>query len=50
MSWAVWINGQPAADATAIALAAAARLRSRGESVVVLHHDRVQSAVAGTRP
>jgi protein-L-isoaspartate(D-aspartate) O-methyltransferase len=46
MSWAVWINGRPATEATAIALAAAARLRSRGESVVVLRHDRVQRAVA----
>ena len=45
MSWAVWITGRPATLAKAITLEAAACLGSRGESVVVLHRDRVQEVI-----
>src|SRR5262245_40486409 len=50
MSWAVWITGRPATLATAIAVEAAARLGSRGESAVILHREDVQKVLVRKAP
>ena len=46
MSCAVWISGPPAPGRSPIARAAATRLRSQGETLVVLDLERVREAVA----
>ncbi len=45
MSWAVWITGLPGSGKTAIAQAAAAELRARGEQVIVLELDRIRKDI-----
>jgi protein-L-isoaspartate(D-aspartate) O-methyltransferase len=45
MSWAIWITGLPGSGKSAIAQAAAAELRARGESVVVLELDRIRKDI-----
>jgi protein-L-isoaspartate(D-aspartate) O-methyltransferase len=42
MSWAVWITGLPGSGKSAIARAAAAELRARGEEVMVLELDQIR--------
>jgi protein-L-isoaspartate(D-aspartate) O-methyltransferase len=45
MSWAVWITGHPGIGKSAIAEAAAAQLRARGEQVMVLELDRIRKII-----
>jgi adenylylsulfate kinase len=45
MSWAIWITGPPGSGKTAVASAAAARLRERGESVTVLELDAIRQKI-----
>lgn len=45
MSWAIWITGPPGSGKTAVARAAAARLRERGESVTVLELDAIRQKI-----
>ena len=45
MSWAVWITGLPGSGKSAIARAAAAELRARGEEVMVLELDRIRKDI-----
>lgn len=45
MSWAIWITGPPGSGKTAVACAAAARLRERGESVTVLELDAIRQKI-----
>jgi len=45
MSWAIWITGLPGSGKSAIAQAAAAELRARGEDVIVLELDRIRKII-----
>ena len=45
MSWAIWITGLPGSGKTAVARAAAARLRERGEAVTVLELDAIREKI-----
>jgi protein-L-isoaspartate(D-aspartate) O-methyltransferase len=45
MSWAIWITGLPGSGKSAIARAAAAELRSRGEDVAVLELDEIRRVI-----
>jgi protein-L-isoaspartate(D-aspartate) O-methyltransferase len=45
MSWAIWITGLPGSGKSAIAQAAAAELRARGEGVVVLELDHIRKDI-----
>ena len=45
MSWAIWITGPPGSGKSAVARAAAALLRGRGEPVTVLELDAIRKKI-----